>query len=139
MKALTAAALLLPGLLQAPAYAEEDNEVDFQYSHYQEGKRNLATIVQNPGGIGMSMTTLNSQYHPIEVDSLHGGSKITLADCVRFAFNYTQDTWSGATPIATAPAAFGGNLPFISPVGSGAISGASPMIQRLPTLIAFDA
>ena len=29
LKALTATALLLPGLLQAPAYAEEDNEVDF--------------------------------------------------------------------------------------------------------------
>jgi Protein of unknown function (DUF3570) len=36
LHALTAAALILPGLLQSSAQAADDDEVDFQYSHYQE-------------------------------------------------------------------------------------------------------
>jgi hypothetical protein len=131
-ESLTAAALILPGLLVSPtqAYAAaDDDEVDFQYSHYEEGKRNVATIVANPGGNGNSMTTIFGQNHPIEVDSIRGSSKITLTDRVKFAFNYTQDTWSGATPIGTAPAAFGSNQVFNALTG-GPISGATPLLGR---------
>jgi Protein of unknown function (DUF3570) len=101
LKALTTTALILPGLLQPPAHAAEDDEVDFQYSHYQEGKRDILESV-----IGAKNSA-----NPIEVESLHGGAKVSLTDCIKFAFNYTQDTWGGATPIASAPVAFGGNLP----------------------------
>jgi hypothetical protein len=135
LKAFTAAALILPGLLQVPAYAADDDEVDFQYSHYEEGKRNVATIFANPGGNGNSMTTVFGQNHPIEVDSIRGSSKITLTDRVKFAFNYTQDTWSGATPMGTAPAAFGSNNVFHAMV-DGPISGATPLLQRISP--AFD-
>jgi hypothetical protein len=131
-ESLTAAALILPGLLVSPAQAyaaADDDEVDFQFSHYEEGKRNIATIVHNPGGNGNSMTTVFGQNHPIEVDSIRGSSKITLTDRVKFAFNYTQDTWSGATPIGTAPAAFGANNVFHALVG-GPISGATPLLVR---------
>ncbi len=39
IKILTAAAMILPGLIQPLAHAAEEDSVDFQYSHYQEGKR----------------------------------------------------------------------------------------------------
>jgi Protein of unknown function (DUF3570) len=39
----------------------------------------------------------------IEVDGLHGGAKVSLTDRIKFAFNYTQDTWGGATPRINMP------------------------------------
>jgi hypothetical protein len=136
-ESLTAAALILPGLLVSPtqAYAADDDEVDFQFSHYEEGKRNIAAKDPSSGGNGNSMTTLNSQYHPITADTIRGSSKTTLTDRVKFAFNYTQDTWSGATPIGTAPAAFGANEVFHAQTG-GPISGATPLLVRFQP--AFD-
>ncbi|NOS74663.1 MAG: DUF3570 domain-containing protein [Methyloglobulus sp.] len=103
LTALTAAALILPGLLQPVVHADEDS-VDFQYSHYQEGNRNVY------GGIDLdqnastpdTVTLIPKYLNPIEVDSVHGSSRFTLTDRVKFAFNYTQDTWSGATPLGTA-------------------------------------
>lgn len=96
LQALTVAAMALPGLIMpAASYAAEDDDVNFQYGHYQEGKRNLYNVQNNK--------------NPIEVDSLLGRAKISLTDRIKFAFNYTQDTWSGATPITTAPLVLGGN------------------------------
>ncbi|MEQ1559603.1 MAG: DUF3570 domain-containing protein [Methyloglobulus sp.] len=104
LKALTAAALILPGLFQSTAHAAEEDSIDFQYSHYQEGKREgINRLMTN------SVTGISSKYaipnnrNPIEVDSLHGSARITLTDRIKFAFNYTEDTWSGATPIGSAP------------------------------------
>ena len=116
IQALTAAALLLPGLVFPVVNAAEDDEMDFQFSRYQEGKRNLAGTPNNS--------------KPIEVDSIHGGAKFNLADRVKFAFKYTQDTWGGATPIATAPQVFDGNR-----VKVGSTSGASPYITSGNLLI----
>ncbi|GAB6140755.1 hypothetical protein JCM14076_14840 [Methylosoma difficile] len=118
LNALSVAALALPGLVAAPAYAE-DSEVDFQYSHYQEGARNL---------FGAS-----SAFAPIEVNSLNTSARVKLADRVKFAFNYIQDTWGGATPVATAPLAFGGNSRY---TGVGAVSGASPYLNT--NNVSFD-
>lgn len=116
LQALTAAALVLPGLIMpVPAWAADEDEVGFQYSHYQEGKRNLYGVAPD-------------NRNPIEVDSIHGGAKITLADRIKFAFNYTQDTWGGATPISTAPRVFNTN-----PVS--ATGGASPWISRSPVFV----
>ena len=95
LQALTVAAMALPGLIMSVAYAAEDDEVNFQYGHYQEGKRTLYNVQNNR--------------NPIEVDSLLGRAKISLSDRIKFAFNYTQDTWSGATPMTTAPLVFSGN------------------------------
>ena len=89
LQALTSAALVLPGLVSSPVKALETNSVDFQYSHYQEGERDLINI--------------NSGLAPIEVDTIHLRSNLSLADRIKFAFNYVQDTWSGATPVTTAP------------------------------------
>jgi len=108
LHALTAAALALPGLVLSPACAVEVEETRFQYGHYEESKRNTYGVQSN--------------LKPIQVDSLQGGGQIKLSDRVKFAFNYTQDTWGGATPVATAPLAFGGNHPH-------AQSGASPYLS----------
>jgi hypothetical protein len=114
LQALMAAALTLPGLVALPAFAA-DEEVSFQYGHYQEGKRQLFDS--------------KSQLNPIEVDSLQGSAKVKLAERIKFAFNYTQDTWSGATPITTAPVARNSNALRNS---SDINSGASPYIQTIP-------
>jgi hypothetical protein len=109
LQALTAAALAMPGLLLSTApKAIEIEEAGIQYGHYVEGKREL----------------YNRQSHlkPIEVDSLQTSAAATLADRVKFAFNYSQDTWSGATPVSTAPLGFGGNH-------LSTTSGASPYLS----------
>lgn len=115
LQALTAAALVLPGLLTSTAQAAEDDEFSFQYGRYQEGNRNLA---------GAKLA-----YDPISVDSLQSGGKIKLTDRIKLAFNFAQDTWSGATAITTAPVSRYGN----SPVGdaNGTIVGASPYLKTM--------
>ncbi len=110
LQALTAAALALPGLMLSPVHAADD-EFDVQYGHYEEGERQLYGVV--------------SDFNPIQVDTLQGTGNIKLTDRIKFLFNYTQDTWSGATPIATAPWDFRGNRP-TSPDG---VSGATPLIN----------
>jgi len=113
LQALTAAALSLPGLMLSPAYAAEE-EVGLQYGHYHEGGRHLFGA--------------QSKFDPIEVDSLEGSTTFKLTDRVKFGFNYVQDTWSGATPITTAPLAFGGNGRF-NGINQPLMSGATPFIN----------
>jgi hypothetical protein len=125
LQTLTAAALVLPGLMMAPAHAGvEEDSVDFQYSHYQEGKRDIYSVGDGTSDPVTGWQGFNSvgkqpnRVNPIEVDSLHGSSRFSLTDRVKFAFNYTQDTWSGATPVGTAPAIAGAN--------GKVVAGASP-------------
>jgi Protein of unknown function (DUF3570) len=126
LHALTAAALILPGIMVQPAWAAEGDEVDFQYGHYQEGSRNITSYD------ALSNNLIGQKNpNPIEVESLHGHAKISLTDRVKFAFNYMQDTWSGATPMATIPAIFGFNRALSSPDGK-ILSGSSPLIQDQP-------
>lgn len=120
LQALTAAALALPGLVALPAFAA-DEEVSFQYGHFQEGKRQLFDS--------------KSQLNPIEVDSIQGMAKIKLAERIRFAFNYVQDTWSGATPISTAPVVRDANK---LRVREDINSGASPYLQSTPGIFDKD-
>ena len=95
LRALTAAALALPGLMASHGVAAEDsNEATLNYHHYAEGERDLE---------GRTYKSLNLR--PIEVDSLALAVRNTLADRWRFALNYTQDTWSGATPVLSVPQA----------------------------------
>ena len=112
LQALTVAALSLPGLIAVPAHAAEE-EASLLYGYYQESARNI-----------YSDSGIKSRFAPITVDSLMGSSKISLSDRVKLAFNYTQDIWGGATPIATAPLSFGGNRQ------GGVISGATPYLQN---------
>jgi Protein of unknown function (DUF3570) len=132
LSTLTAAAMVLPGLLPAISHAAEDDSVDFQYSHYQEGKRdiygNLGSV--DNGILSDETIKLPQNLNPIEVDSIHGSGRFSLTDRIKFAFNYTQDTWSGATPIGTKPTGSGnGNAPVINKINNkDTVVGASPFI-----------
>lgn len=118
LQALTSAALVLPGLLLTSAHAADKDRVNFQYSRYQEGERNLFGVPNN--------------LKPISADVLHGSGSLSLNDRTKFFYSYTQDTWSGATPITIAPLAANSNNPVLrdNPSGGTTIVGASPLINR---------
>jgi hypothetical protein len=107
---LAAAALALPGIA-LQARAEERDGLDVQYGRYQEGERDLQGV--------------ESAYSPIEVDNLSALGRLTLSDRVTLQIEYVQDTWSGASPITTAPRVLGGNRP----TGLDGVSGATPYVQ----------
>lgn len=117
LQALTVAALALPGLMLPAVALAEDDEVSFQYSHYEEGKRNL-------------YNALNSRA-PIAVDSVFGKARVSVTDRIKFAFNYIQDTWSGATPYTTSPLAAKGNqaIQYTTAAGNTITTGASPITE----------
>lgn len=97
LQALTAAAIALPGLVLPTACAAADDEARFGYGFYEEGERTLLDLD------GSSMTYGQLKLQPIRVDNVNASAAVKLLDRIKFAFNYTEDTWSGATPIATAP------------------------------------
>ena len=92
LRALTAAALALPGLV-TQARADGD-EFSFEFRHYEEGKRDLA-----------EQTYKDLNLRPITVDSAAASMRGEIVDRVKFNLNFTQDTWSGATPVVTVPVA----------------------------------
>ena len=113
LQALTSAALVLPGLLITPGHAAGTDRINFQYSRYQEGERNLYGAPNN--------------LKPISADVLHGSGIFSLTDRTKLSFGYTQDTWSGATPVTTTPLATnGGNRPYTV---NGVVAGASPILN----------
>ncbi len=93
LSTLTAAALVLPGLLQQSVQAADEDSVDFQYSYYQEGKRTNLSGFQYNAFAGSFKYAIPNPSNPIELDSLYGSAKVTLTDRVKFAFNYIRDTW----------------------------------------------
>ncbi len=116
LRALTSAALALPGLAAsilppAPAGAEPRDEVRIHYGRYEEDDRKL------PG--------VSSRFDPIAVDYLNVGATSSLLDRLHLSLDFFQDTWSGATPITTAPRSLFGNRAS-APDG---VSGATPFIQ----------
>ena len=112
---LTAAALALPGLSLAPrAEALIDDPVSMQYGYYKQ------TPWQLLGG-------LKSQYSPLTVENIEGNGILTFPDHWKFSFGYVQDTWSGATPVTSAPYALGGNNP--------TLAGASPLVRGNGTIL----
>ena len=125
LQALTAAALLLPGMLANPARAAEANTLSLQASRYEEGQRDLGN-----GDSGLQ---------PLYADSLHASGTFMLRDSIRLAFGLAQDTWSGATPVAVAPLAANSNRPILKNAAQGVVvSGASPIVNtRLPLEIAL--
>lgn len=120
LQALTAAALLLPGLLTSPAFAAESAKLNLQTSRYEES--------------GYDLLNGDSGLQPLNADTLHLSGGLVLRDSIRFAFGLTQDTWSGATPVAVAPLAANGNRPILKNAAqSVVIAGASPMVYgRMP-------
>lgn len=103
--------MALPGLLSTSARAMDDGGVTLQYGRYQEGERDLYGV--------------KGSFEPITVDSLYNSAAISLTDSTSLTVAFSQDTWSGATPISTAPSGNFGN-------GYGSldgVSGASPYIN----------
>ncbi|NOQ14379.1 MAG: DUF3570 domain-containing protein, partial [Methyloprofundus sp.] len=116
LQALTSAALMLPGLLLSPAQVAAEDSVSMQYSFYKEGERELYNVPNTRA--------------PISADTFHLGSQISLTDRIKFAFDFTQDTWSGATPVTTSPLVAGGNNPVFANTDDGVtVVGASPIIN----------
>ena len=106
---LTMAALAIPGLATSPdASAVMDDPVGLQYGYYKQ------TPWQLYGG-------LKSQYNPLQVTNIEGNGILNFEDRWKFSFGYVQDTWSGATPVTSAPYALGGNNP--------TLAGASPLVR----------
>lgn len=111
LQALKAAALALPGLMHsAPGLAAEDNSIEVQFGQYRESARNLYG--------------LQSKFSPIESDGLHAAGKFDITDRWKATISFRQDTWSGATPMATAPQEWRGNR---SRAPDG-VSGATPYL-----------
>ena len=116
--ALTSAAVVLPGLLTSTAKAENAglDTFNFQYNRFQEGKRKLFTAPNNA--------------KPIQADVINASGSLSLTDRIKFSFHYSRDTWSGATPVTTAPVATNGNRPILQNTSSGLVAvGASPSIN----------
>jgi hypothetical protein len=96
----------------SPEHAAGKDRVNFQYSRYQEGERNLYGV---------------PSLKPITADVLYGSGIFSLSDRSKFSFGYTQDTWSGATPVTITPLATdGGNRPYTI---NGVVAGASPILN----------
>src|SRR5947208_14889588 len=92
LQALTAAALALPGMTAASA--EDGPTFNVQYGHYDEGKRDLD---------GHSYSSLNLR--PLKVDSFAVEGSVPIFDRTTIKGEFTQDSWSGATPVVTLPSA----------------------------------
>ncbi len=114
LQALTLAALALPGLTVSTSSQAEDNEATFQYGYYQEGDR--------------KQYGLSNQFQPIRVDSLNSTGTVKLSDRIKLGFNYIQDTWSGATPITTAP--IGMMIDGVSGASSHVNTGTSALVDK---------
>jgi hypothetical protein len=114
---LQAAALLLPGLVPTIAVAQpEADQLSFQYSHYEEGRRPL---------YGAPNTL-----EPLQADTLRLSGSHTFGDVRALSFALSQDTWSGATPVSTAPLAAEPNRAILRDGAHGVIvSGASPYLE----------
>ncbi len=118
LQALTAAALLLPGVQSAAAQTASPG-LSVQSAHYQEGRRRTASGLQPA---------------PLTAWSLSARAEGALPRGLQGALTLNQDSWSGATPVTVAPVAFGGNRAQLQQVGDRTVlSGASPLINgRLP-------
>ena len=82
LKALSAAALSLPGMLPTvqAAITTEAPEIDFQYGHYVESENRVS------------------------VNVYQGSALLPIAQTAELSTNWGVDTWSGATPVLTMPA-----------------------------------
>lgn len=117
LQALTAAALVLPGLLfPTPLQAADAQSLALQHSRYEEGRRDLINVP--PGS------------KPLTVDSLGALGRIDLQHSLRLELQLNQDTWSGATAVTTAPLLANGNNPILRNAGQSLlVSGASPLVN----------
>jgi hypothetical protein len=114
LQALTAAALLLPGL-GGLAQAQPVEGVAVHISRYRESPRALDGAPNSMPALAADSLSLKAEPRLPNGDGL----RVTL----------TQDTWSGATPVSAAPRSGAGNRPVVADGGGGlVVVGASPML-----------
>ncbi len=110
-----AAALLLPGVVCTGVQAQADDTVQLQLSGLREDPRPGDGRAPAGGGLRVDTQSLRAQR--------------SVGD-LQWQLDASQDTWSGATPVATAPAAAGLNRPIQrGGVGTLVTVGASPMLN----------
>jgi hypothetical protein len=80
--------------LAAQAQAQDGPSFNVQYGRYEEGKRDLD---------GQSYSSLKLK--PLEVDSFAVDGAIPIFDRTTIRGEFTQDSWSGATPVVSLPGA----------------------------------
>lgn len=117
LAAITAAACLLPGLVPGLAQAQVDlgDTVAAQVSRYQEGVRSVPGAPNTMPALGAETLQLRGSA------ALARGAGLTVA--------YQQDSWSGATPVATAPGSARANRPVAGGAAGQLVTvGASPML-----------
>jgi hypothetical protein len=120
-----AAALLLPGL-GASAGAGAGRQHAWRCSSATTRRRRRAPALPNAAAAAAA-------------DSQVLRASIGCRAATRCALSVTQDSWSGATPVTTAPASALGNRPLRSgPAGQLVTVGASPMITGRVQLDALD-
>ncbi len=109
---------MLPGVVSTAQAADAGADgVSLQFSQYKEGRRDLIDA--------------RSQLPALNVDVVHGSVNAHLQDRVRFTFGYTQDTWSGATPVTTAPLVSNPNRALLRNSADGVVvAGASPYVNN---------
>lgn len=123
LRAFTLAAMALPGLGTNGAAADDGNAIDLTYGHMREGSRDVYTMDYDASTNDYSTKAkLRVPLRPIEVDSLHGSARLSLGARTRLSIDFDQDTWSGATPVSTAPVVLGTN-------SNNPVSGASPLVR----------
>ncbi len=88
---LTLAALALPGLTPATVAADDNGSVSFDYARYEEGQRRVYGY--------------NDKFAPLSADTLRAHAALALTPDWQASLDFTQDTWSGATPVTTLPLA----------------------------------
>lgn len=145
LRVLTTAALALPGLMLPAVQAADNAGIDpghgsvkthdnslhsesrlsllegggfsFKYGHYQE--------------FGAPKSLFRDKRNDIRVDSLQVDGNLSLSNRLTLRAGFIQDTWSGATPLTTAPAATVKRNP-------NAETGASAFLDLTNGLVQFD-
>lgn len=113
---LMAAALLLPGLATTPALGQapaQEEGFGLQVARYREAGRQWPGVPVGP--------------RPLSAENLQLRATAALPGGDGLSVNLVQDSWSGASPVTTAPHAAQGNRPYAA-AGGLPVAGASPMI-----------
>ncbi|MGH8548114.1 MAG: DUF3570 domain-containing protein, partial [Methylococcales bacterium] len=145
LRALTTAALALPGLMLSTAQALDDAGIDpghgsvethpnapnsgYKFSLFESGDFSFKYGKYQEFGAPKSL--FRDKRNDIRVDSLQIDGKLSFSNRLTLKAGFIQDTWSGATPLTTAPAAVVKRNP-------NAQTGASAFIDLTNGLVMFN-
>jgi hypothetical protein len=91
LRRLTAAALALPGLLPCMVSADGGSDASLAYSRYEESRRRVHGN--------------NHGFAPLRADTLSAHASSVYGGAWQASLDFSEDTWSGATPVTTLPLA----------------------------------